>query len=539
MHNSEERMMMQLNDDLKVLYVEDSKIVRESTYDMMQEFFVHIDVAVDGIDGLQKYKAFYEMNKTHYDIVFTDINMPNMDGIAMSEAILSENKDQDIVIISAHNESEYLIKLINMGVSNFILKPIEIGLFQKVLSRLINVINNEKMLQKRQEELLSINVLLEVANKEAQQATFQKSLFLANMSHEIRTPLNAIMGFISLLHKHEKDSAKLKYLQVIQNSSDSLLQIINDVLDISKIESGKMKLNPVDFNPYKDLINIGELFQVKAAEKGLILKIKYNNNMPKSLYADLLKIKQIFSNLLSNAIKFTPEGGIVKCIIWYANETLNIRVKDYGIGIPKEKQVYVFEKFAQAEDSTVREYGGTGLGLSISQKLAHILDATLTMESEENKGSIFMLRTPMRLGREKERGVPVANDNVQIKGHILLVEDNESSRMFVGIVLNNAGLTYDTAEDGEDAIEKFKIGNYDLILMDENMPKLSGSDATKAILQIEKQLDCEHTPIISLTANAFSGDKQRFLDIGMDDYLSKPIEPVVLIDMIQKHLVSE
>ena len=399
--NDKDKISTGLNEDLTVLYVEDSDIVRESTYDMMEEFFTHVDVAEDGAQGLQQYKKFYDEHHTYYDIVFTDINMPNMNGIEMSEEILTENKVQNIVVISAHNESEYLLKLINMGISNFILKPIEIMQFEKVVSRLIGTILSEKRLKQKQEELLEMNQLLQSAKKEAEQASLLKSQFLANMSHEIRTPLNAITGFISLLREKETDREKLKYFKVIQNSSDSLLQIISDILDISKIESGKMDLDPIDFCPYDDLITIGELFQAKAAQKGVTLQIHYNNFMPKILHSDVLRIKQILSNLLSNAVKFTPKGAMIKCIIWYFNGVLNIRVKDYGIGIPIEKQEHIFESFSQAESSTVREFGGTGLGLTICAKLTEMLGGTLTLHSKEGKGSTFILSIAMPLRDEK------------------------------------------------------------------------------------------------------------------------------------------
>jgi len=539
MDNKTDQTLIQLNESLTVLYVEDSDIVRESTYDMMKEFFTHVDVAVDGADGLQKYKEFHEEHGEYYDIVFTDINMPKMNGIEMSEAILIENKLQNIVVISAHNESDYLLKLINMGISNFILKPIEIIKFQNVISRLTHTVLNEKMVKLKQKELLEMNYRLQAAKKEAELASLQKSRFLANMSHEIRTPLNAILGFISLLDEKETDLEKLKYLQVIRNSSDLLLQIINDILDFSKIESGKMELAPSNFNPYEELITIGELFQAKASEEGLLLKIKYNNSMPKMLYGDIVKIKQIFSNLLSNAIKFTPKDTVVKCIIWYDKGLLNIRVKDYGIGIPKEKQEHIFKSFSQAESSTVREYGGTGLGLSISTKLTKMLGGTLILKSQEGKGSIFQLSVALPLGEEKEKEKEKrepSNISLPIDGHILIVEDNETNSMFIGIILDNAGITYDIAQNGIEAVKKFQTGKYDLILMDENMPKLSGTGATKAIIKIEKQQNLKHTPIISLTANAFNGDRERFLAAGMDDYLSKPVEPSTLIRVIKKFL---
>jgi signal transduction histidine kinase len=529
--------LIQANKDLRVLYVEDSEIVRGSTLELLNIFFSHIDVAEDGAIGLQKYQEYYQENQKYYDVVITDINMPHMSGIEMSQAIFEENDKQIIIIVSAHNESDYLLKLINMGISHFILKPINITQLQKTLVSIFTTLQHKRLVRSQYEEITEMNRSLEIAKNEAEEASKQKSQFLANMSHEIRTPLNAITGFISLLQEEETDPKKIKYLNIIQNSSDSLLQIISDILDISKIESGKLDITPIDFNPYDDLITIAELFQAKATQKSITLKIKYNSNMPKVLHADSLRIKQILSNLLSNAIKFTPENSMIKCIIWYHKGHLNIRVKDYGIGIPKEKQEHIFTAFSQAESSTEREYGGTGLGLAISRKLSEMLNGSLTLKSEEGKGSSFLLSLPMPEGQEKSETLTQApTKETPLKGHILLVDDTETNRMFLGIVLENMGLTYDTANDGLEAIEQFNAHQYDVILMDENMPKLSGTGAAKAILEIEEQKNLSHTPIVSLTANALKGDKERFLEAGMDDYLSKPVNPVALTEVLRKYL---
>ena len=527
---------LELGEELTVLYVEDSEMVRESTCDLLEEYFDNIDIAVNGEEGLQKYKEFYEAHNKFYDIVITDINMPKMNGIEMIESIFKLHSRTNIIVMSAHNESEYLLKLINMGISNFILKPIEITMFQTVLSRTIQSVVNQKKLKHYHTKMKEMNLALRKSTEIAENASEQKSLFLANMSHEIRTPLNAITGFISLLSENETDPKKTKYLKVVKNSSDSLLQIISDILDISKIESGKLEIEPANFNPYDDLIAVAELFQVKAAEKGVVLKINYSHTIPKVLYADVLRIKQILSNLLSNAIKFTPDGSYVKCVVWYAKGRLNIIVKDYGVGISKEKQKFVFNSFYQIEGTT-KEYGGTGLGLAISCELTKMLEGELSLKSEEGKGSTFKLSIAMPIVDEaQEELTSLPAEDAPLRGHILLVEDYEANRMFVGIILSNAGITYETANNGVEAIEKFKNGRFDLILMDENMPELGGVGATKIILQIEKEREQPHTPIISLTANALKGDRERFLEAGMDDYISKPVEPNKLLNVIRPFL---
>jgi len=536
---------LELREDLKVLFVEDSEMVRESTCDILSEFFTHIDIAINGKEGLQQYIDFYKDNDRFYDIVITDINMPKMNGIEMIEHIFEENPKAHIIVMSAHDESKYLLKLINMGISNFILKPIDIMRFNSVIENIIENIINEKKLEDYHEKIEEINVNLQKSKETAENSSKQKSQFLANMSHEIRTPLNAIIGFISILNDKETDEEKLKYLDIIKKSSNTLLQIISDILDVSKIESGKLDIDPVHFNPYESLISIGDLFQSKAIEKGVILKFKYNNSLPNSLYCDVLRIKQILSNLLSNAIKFTPTGSVVKCIISYNKGRLNIRVKDYGIGIAEDKQQFVFDAFSQIEGTT-KDYGGTGLGLAICKELATMLGGSLTLKSQEGKGSIFTLSIPIAISPnieikesevEEEKEEESESEQSNLTGHILIVEDYEANQMFLGIILENAGMSYDIAHNGLEAIEKFKENSYDLILMDENMPKMGGIASTKEIRKIEDERGIKHTPVVSLTANALKGDRERFLNAGMDDYLTKPIEPANLLKIINNFLI--
>ncbi len=536
MTNQEFLTLIESSRDLTVLYVEDNDEVRNSTLTLLEDFFSNIDWAVNGEHGLEKYNNYYNDNGHYYDIVITDINMPKMDGIEMSQSILNTYEDQIVIIISAYNETEYLLKLINMGISNFILKPIEINQFKKILIRVIASLQNKRLIKEHYAEIKTVNHNLKLAKEEAEQASMQKSQFLANMSHEIRTPLNAVIGFISLLHEKETDAEKIRYLNVIKSSSDSLLQIISDILDISKIESGKLDIDLINFNSYEELISIVELFQGKAAQEGIVLDVNYSDKIPEVLFSDVLRIKQVLSNLLSNAIKFTPKGSSVKCTIWYELGHLNVRVRDYGIGISEDKQKHIFEPFSQAESSTTRTYGGTGLGLAISVKLLKMLNSELILKSKEGRGSSFMFSIAMPEGESISKESVEDVEAKPLKGHILIVEDIEANSMFIGIILDNAGLTYDTALNGLEAIEKYKINNYDLILMDENMPKLGGIEATKIILNIEKENKLEHTPIISLTANALKGDRERFIEAGMDDYLSKPVNPKSLTDMLRRYL---
>lgn len=388
--------------------------------------------------------------------------------------------------------------------------------------------------------------------RKVENAEKAKADFLSQMSHEIRTPLNAILGFIGILKEKTKESESLMYIETIQKSSNHLLAIINDILDLSKIESGKLSVEPVPFHPRLEFAPIISIYRAKANEKGIAFETRIDPEVPKCITSDPIRLKQILSNLLSNAIKFTHENGSVTLHIGYDEEVriVTIEVTDSGIGIPLSKQKKVFDPFTQAEASTTRHYGGTGLGLAICSKLVSMLEGEIRLESEEGKGSTFTVRVPIPhcvtciveydnevLLRQHKKAEPAVSQ--RLIGHILLVEDNETNRMYMEILLEKMGLTYDIAEDGLEAVEKFKTGLYDIILMDENMPRMNGLEAAQIILRTEREENRPHTPIIAVTANALYGDRELFVEAGMDGYLSKPVDKEVLAKLFERYLKKD
>ncbi len=396
-------------------------------------------------------------------------------------------------------------------------------------------------------QILKNSDSLEVSNKNAQemadkskQASKAKSEFLANMSHEIRTPLNAILGFIDLLKEKETDGEKLKYIHTIQSSSTTLLGIINDILDFSKIESGNLSVEKIDFNTHQELGTIADLFRAKASEKSVSLSFKIDKDIPKALKSDPLRIKQVVANMLSNAIKFTPRNGRIELLMKHIDGHLHVSVKDNGIGIAEDKQDDIFKAFSQAESSTTRKYGGTGLGLAISAKLVSMLGGELKLESQLDNGSRFYFEIPVEIGVYKKPVKVKPSDTDAIKGkRILLVEDNKANQMFMSLILKKFGLIFDMANDGLEAVSAYKKDYYDLILMDENMPNLNGIEATQQILAYEKIQNMRHTPIVALTANALKGDRERFLEAGMDEYLTKPLDKDKLAQILNNFLVEK
>jgi signal transduction histidine kinase len=313
--------------------------------------------------------------------------------------------------------------------------------------------------------------ILDVLKDKAEQASQSKSLFLANMSHEIRTPLNGILGFISLLKAKTEDTKSLEYLNIIDNSSQSLLKIIEDILDFSKIESGKIEIDKIDFDTKVELEMVAYLYEAKCLEKNIYLYLNIDENVPQYLNTDPYRIKQIVSNLLSNALKFTPEGKSITVSISYSDKLLHFSVKDEGKGITKDKQQQIFTAFTQEESSTTREYGGTGLGLSISTQLVKLLGGDLKIKSELGKGSEFYFSLPVEIAEPIEE-TTAFDTEVNISGNILLVEDNLTNQLLMKIFLKELNLEYEIANDGLESVAMFKENRYDAILMDENMPNM-------------------------------------------------------------------
>lgn len=378
---------------------------------------------------------------------------------------------------------------------------------------------------------------LEFSKTKALEALKTKSEFLANMSHEIRTPLNAVLGFIDLLKDKTKDETSLKYLDIIDNSSNSLLNIIEDILDFSKIESRKLDIDKIDFDTKAEFEVITHLFNAKCSAKEITLILHIDEDVPKYLNTDPFRIKQVISNLLSNAIKFTDSGKKITLGINYKDGILNISVKDEGKGIAEDKQEHIFSAFGQEDSSTTRSYGGTGLGLSISRSLVELLGGELTLKSELGVGSEFSFSIPVKTGNIPNNKVE-NEEEVLLSGNVLLVEDNKTNQMLMQILLDEIGLEYDIANDGLEAIEKFKNNSYDVILMDENMPNMRGIEATAHIIDIEEKNSLSHTPIIALTANALKGDREKFLNAGMDEYRTKPLNKKILIEVLNKVMKS-
>jgi PAS domain S-box-containing protein len=381
---------------------------------------------------------------------------------------------------------------------------------------------------------------LKKATLDAENANKYKSEFLANMSHEIRTPMTGILGFVERLKKSETDPVKLKEFEIISASGNTLLNIINDILDFSKIESGKLDLEMHPVEIHHILTQICSIFKVNLDDKQISFIRDIDANLPKFILGDEVRLKQVIFNLLSNAIKFTPENGNITVTVKYNDSKLFVAVSDTGIGIAKDNLSHIFESFRQEDTSTTRKFGGTGLGLSISSSLVQKMGGELKVESELGKGSKLYFEIPIQIPDDTEskdeNESSIIDSNRILNGTILVVEDNKTNQMLLGFILDELGVEYDIANDGVEAVRMYQENQYKLILMDENMPNMNGIEATNQIRSIEVENSLPKVPIVAVTANALTEDRQKFLDAGMDDYLSKPYQEAEMVKMVVKYL---
>lgn len=355
-----------------------------------------------------------------------------------------------------------------------------------------------------------------------------KENFLANMSHEIRTPLNAILGFTDLLQRRDLDSKSEEYVQIIQRSGENLLTIVNDILDLSKIEAGMMRIEAAPFNIRRLAASVEAMFLMKAKEKGLKISAFADHTVPEVVEGDAIRLTQVLINLAGNSLKFTHQGSIS---IRFTNEGVSnhmvntgIIVTDTGIGIEKEKIDTIFDRFKQADESVARKYGGSGLGLSIVKDLVLLMRGSIKVESEPGKGTTFKLIIPHKISPESTlktvstASSPETTPDIELF-RILVAEDNEINQTLIKHLFTEWHLTFDFANTGKQAVEALKTKRYDLVLMDIQMREMDGYTATNEIRNVLK-LD---TPIVAMTAHALVGEREKCLGYGMNEYISKPM----------------
>jgi len=388
---------------------------------------------------------------------------------------------------------------------------------------------------------------LQQAKAAAESASRIKSDFLASMSHEIRTPMNSIMGIADLLAKTSLTPEQDRYVQIFRRSGDNLLNLINDILDLSKVEASQLELEQTEFSLKDELEKAIEMVAPRAREKGLRLTCEVSPEVNPDLVGDPTRLRQVLLNLLGNAIKFTNTGEVSLMVdldpVGLAPTALRFTVSDTGIGISTSQQGLVFERFAQGDSSTTRRFGGTGLGLTISKRLVELMGGRIWVESEVGQGSVFAFAVPFEnwiaADRPVAEKVGIGPELALPAVRILLAEDSADNRTIALAYLEDTPYRVEVAVNGAMACEMFESGRYDLVLMDRQMPIMDGLTATRTIRAWERENQRSPTPIIALTASALKGDRETCLAAGCTAYLSKPIKQAVLLQAIRDHASAD
>lgn len=480
------------------------------------------------------------------DLVYRTKNMKLLLGIneettsLYDASILYEDESAELIREgmrkTIENQIPYDIELVPRG-TNKCFRSIGVPIVENGKTiRVVGAVTDITEIKQAERELLK-------AKQIAENAAMAKQQFLSNMSHEIRTPMNAVIGITNLLLQENPKPDQIDSLKILKFSSENLLGLINDVLDYSKIESGKILFEQVDFNLTELVNNVKETHYLAAQEKGLEFKVKMDSDLPIMIIGDPTRLTQILNNLISNAIKFTNSGSVVMDLS--LNKVLgnlvdiDFAVTDTGIGIEADKKDYIFESFTQGSADTTRIFGGTGLGLAITKKIVDMLGGSISVKSTIGMGASFLFNLQFKKSKKKAGNVPttkIVSDFSGLAGYkILLVEDNEINVIVARKFMQNWGLLIDCAENGTEAVEKVIDNHYDLVLMDLEMPKMDGYQATKVIRSIGDD-KFKQLPIIALTASQLSEINRQILEAGIDDYVAKPFSPTELHSKIRQYL---
>jgi len=487
------------------------------------------------------------------DIILLDVEMPEMNGYEAIKKLKSNDKFREIPIIflTAMGDAQNEIEGLKLGAVDYIHKPFVAPLLLQRIKTHLAFMEQKMEIQNLLETKTKEVSLREAAELEAENASKAKGDFLSHMSHEIRSPLNAVIGMINIANEENSIENIKLYLEKAGNAARHVLGVINDILDMSKIEANKLELAESEFDFGKMMTNIIDVTSIRAQEKHQQIATNMNPNLPKFIICDELRLSQVITNLMTNAIKFTPENGTVTLSAEKTDEkdgeiTLKITVADSGIGISPDQQKKLFNAYNQADNTITKKFGGTGLGLVISKQIIELMQGTIWIESELGKGAKFIFTINVKKGTLKDEQVTVTASPLEIKAAdlnfkaftILAAEDMDFNREVLAKYMEKTGVTLDFAENGKIAVDKYKANpdKYHLILMDINMPEMNGDEATIQIRAFEKEQNRKPIIIVAMTADVFKEDVEKCLSVGMNDHISKPVVPKIIFAKLKQFL---
>jgi len=478
-------------------------------------------------------KAALSKLKSHsFDLILLDIVMPEMDGIELCK-ILKERlaiKSIPVIFLTAVSSDEVIIEAFDAGGIDYIKKPFNAHELKRKIHNHLELINFRKETEK--------------AREEAEFANQAKSIFLSNISHELRTPLNGIVATLDLLNETVLNDNQKEMLNIAFESATNLTFILNDLLDLTKIESGLLEINNEDFSPMNMVQNAIKIFELKAESKNLKFNLNFDNFIPEKLNGDKYRTQQVLTQLLDNAIKFTDVGVIDIFVNLEEQNSKGYKIKycitDQGKGISLSQQKTIFNAFTQVDSSNNRIIGGMGSGLALAKKIVELMGGQINVQSQLGIGSKFCFSIDYSKIDVSSDSSPKQSKNIEKRSlknlRVLVVDDNIVNLKVAHMILKRMGLNIDMAENGSEALTKYKIHLPDLIFMDIQMPIMDGIETTRKIREIEMNERVENpVPIIALTASAMKGDKEKFLEAGMNDYISKPFKKSDLEEIFREY----
>ncbi|MGV6946076.1 response regulator [Sphingobacterium kyonggiense] len=481
--------------------------------------------------------------KDDISIALVDVQMPDINGFEFVSLLKSNPKTSHIMAImvtAISKEDKYLLQGLESGAVDYLYKPLNPEITIAKVKSFVQQILIQQELIKKNKELEESRMELLKTKEEAIQARKSKEIFLANMSHEIRTPINGIMGIMHMFKSSELSNEQKDWLKRLDNASQSLLLIINDILDLSKIDSGMLKIEYEDFSLTKMIEDIERIFKIKANHKQLDFQIQVEESVPQYIRYDSLRLQQIISNFISNSLKFTEKGSIDLIITEVEkrnnNHRLRFTVKDTGIGIKEGSVEKIFMAFEQADDGITKKFGGTGLGLAIVKRLANLLNGNIGAESVYGEGSSFYFEgwfeSSSKEIEDKNKEVPTYNSFPKFNDmRVLVAEDNDLNSFMLAHMLRSWNCEVDIVKNGQLALEKVEHNNYDLILMDTHMPIMSGFEAIKEIKN-HSAPEKHGIPIITISASVLEHEQAAAYRAGADGVIGKPFDPIELYQKI-------